>query len=292
MAKKAIASTVVLLSFMKITKISCLLLPLFFLTEAACGAADVESRASSRQHFGSPEESASLDILKKMEFLQQEVQELRGKCEEQTYQLQQLQEHQKKLYLDLDRRLREGGPAKVSGVSSVSLQDRESQTNSNMQGALDARLSTQFAAQTPAAAPLTGLPTTEQAAAEEKAYQNAYHLIQNKDYDAALNAFKSLVSGFPQGKYVPNAHYWLGEIYLVKGNLDLAATAFDIVCRQYPQHPKAADSLLKLGYVEYSKGQWKKSQAYLNQVKTLYPGSTSAQLADSRLDQMRQEGHE
>jgi tol-pal system protein YbgF len=230
-----------------------------------------------------------------MEILQQEVQELRGKVEEQNHLVQQLQEHQKKLYLDLDKRLREGGPAKVGALTSISLQEREAQGASNMKGALDARVSSQFAAAPPTTATagtgLTGLTATEQTVEEEKAYQNAYRLIQSKEYDGALAAFKALMSNFPQGKYVPNAHYWLGEIYLVKGNLDLAAQSFDMVFRQYPAHPKAADSLLKLGYVEYSKGQWKKSQAYLNQVKTQFPGSTSAQLADSRLDQMRQEGH-
>src|SRR4029079_6516540 len=103
----------------------------------------------------------------------------------------------------------------------------------------------------------------QEKALEEKAYQNAYHLIQNKDYDKAMISLKSLVKSFPQGKYVPNAQYWLGEIYLSKGDLELAATAFDTVYHQYPQHPKAADSLLKLGYVEYAKGEWKRSQALL-----------------------------
>lgn len=256
----------------------------------------VESRSNAswdeeEQQVHRQAERSALDTLKKMEFLQQEVMELRGKVEEQNYQLQQLQEHQKKLYLDLDRRLREGGPAKMSGVSSLSLSEQGNK--SDMQGAVDARVSSQLAQdKTPVQpAALTGLPATEDTQAEEKAYQNAYRLIQNKDYDGALNGFKTLITSFPKGKYVPNASYWLGEIYLVKGNLDLAYESFDRVYRDHPGHPKAADSLLKLGYVEYSKGQWKRSNDLLMQVKNQYPGTTSAQLADSKLDKMRQEGH-
>ncbi len=264
----------------------------------AWSMADVESRSNGNWdadeggQVNRVAERAALDTLKKIEFLQREVQELRGKVEEQNYQLQQAQEQQKKLYLDLDRRLREGGPAKMSGVSSVSL--AENDANTSMQGGADARASSQLAVAdmtTGQPAALTGLPVQEDVAAEEKAYQNAYRLIQNKDYDGALAGFKSLITTFPNGKYVPNASYWLGEIYLVKGNLDLAFEAFDRVYRNHPQHPKAADSLLKLGYVEYAKGQWKRSNDLLTRVKSQYPGTTSAQLADSRLDKMRQEGH-
>lgn len=262
----------------------------------AFAIAEVESRAPS--HFAHDEvvdenaTNSTLDLLKKIEYLQQEMSELRGKVEEQTYQMQQLQEHQKKLYLDLDKRLREGGPAKVGGVSSISLGEREEVAAKDMQGNLDARTASQFAKQelTPSTT-LTALPNSDDVIAEEKAYQQAYHLIQSKDYQGALSAFQSMVKNYPQGKFLPNAHYWLGEIYLVKNDLDLAAQAFEVVYHRHPNHPKAADSLLKLGYVEYAKGQWKRSQEYLTQVKNQFPGTTSAQLADSRLQKMHQDGH-
>jgi tol-pal system protein YbgF len=263
--------------------------------------AEVENRSGPSQfgHDQVVDENAagnsSLELLKKIEFLQQEMSELRGKLEEQTYQMQQLQEHQKKLYLDLDKRLRDGSPAKVSGVSSVSLGEREEIAAKSMQGNLDARVSSQFAQEettpTQASSNLTALTNTEDAVAEERMYQQAYHLIQSKDYQGALTAFQAMVKTYPQGKYLPNAQYWLGEIYLVKGNLDLAAQSFDVVYRRYPDHPKAADSLLKLGYVEYAKGRWKQSHDFLTQVKSQFPGTTSAQLADSRLQKMQQEGH-
>lgn len=249
-------------------------------------AADVESRANANwdsengMQGNRGAERSALDMMKKMEFLQQEVQELRGKVEEQNYQLQQLQEHQKKLYMDLDRRLSEGGPAKASGVSSTPLS-----LNDDVQPAASQNVAE--------AAPvnLAGLSAEDSVQAEEKAYQSAYRFIQSKDYEGALSGFSTLIRSFPTGKYVPNAHYWMGEIYLTKGELDLAFASFDHVYRDYPQHPKAADSLLKLGYVEYAKGQWQRSNELLKQVKSQYPGSTSAQLADLRLDKMRQEGH-
>lgn len=249
------------------------------LSGIAWGGAKVESRSqpSAQQQLESYEQT-SLDMLKKMEFLQQEVQELRGKVEEQTYQVQQLQEQQKKLYLDLDKRLRDGNGAKASTTSEVS------------PDATQQKAAAQSGVQFVADEPTVSVPA-EASASEEKAYQTAYYLIQNKDYDGALTAFQSLATNHPQGKYLPNAYYWLGEIYLVRGNLDLAADAFNKVYQNYAQHPKAADSLLKLGYVEYNKGQWKRAEQFFVQVKNQFPGSTSSQLADSKLQKMQQEGH-
>jgi len=199
---------------------------------------------------------------KKIEYLQQEIQDLRGKVEEQAHAIEQLQEQQKKHQGDLDAAQSVSGLAVPSALAPSSTP------------ALSAEL-------------LPVEPNPE----EERAYQSAYQLIQNKEYDAALAAFKGLVSNFPQGTYTPNGYYWLGEISLVKGDLALAAQSFGIVFQRYPQHPKAADSLLKLGYIEYANGRWTQAKDLLNRVKAQFPGTTSAQLAQSRLDKIRQEGH-
>lgn len=240
---------------------SCLALSLLASTGVAFAVAEVESHAHVGWVHGtpssSPAENPTLELMRKIEFLQEEVQELRGKVEEQSYQLS---------------KLKNGAPKE---------KEKENVAPAPM-------------VETPVESALPmNLPTAagDQALAEEKAYQQAYHLIQSKDYNGATLAFKSLIKTFPEGKYIPNAHYWLGEIYMAKGDLQLAYEAFDSVFKQYPEHPKAADSLLKLGYVEYAKGQWKRSQVLLQQVKSQFPGSTSAQLAEAKLQSMHKEGN-
>lgn len=238
------------------------------------GAVYALPAVESHSHFGwkpaaleeSTGQNPSLELLKKLEYLQQEVQELRGKVEEQSYQLAQLKGDQKKLYLDLDKRLQDLSPTRVTA-----------QEEEHPAGPLNVSSHVSSIAR-------------EESLVEERAYQQAYHLVQSRDYDGAAAAFRSMVKTFPRGKYLPNAYYWLGEIYLSKGELVLAFQSFESVYKQYPQHPKAADSLLKLGYVEYAKGQWKRSHTLLSQVKTEFPGSTSAQLADARLQRMQKEG--
>lgn len=291
---KRMARIVVLLSFMKISAAYVLVLSgvvgclLPSVASAAWGnnpAARVESRTHSQSHRAHEDRSfetepAALDLLRKIEFLQQEMQELRGKVEEQAYELKKTQEQNKKLYVDLDQRLRQ----KESGLNEEGARFTDSSEKSN----LETLGST--AAPNHSEAVLSTSHTAE-LAVEERLYQNAYRCIQNKDYDNALSIFQDLVNQFSKGKYLPNAYYWMGEIHMVKGDFTSASSAFNRVYSQYPDHPKAADSLLKLGYVEYAKGDWKRSKDLLSQVKRQFPGSTSAQLADGRLQLIHQEGH-
>ncbi len=216
--------------------------------------------------------------MQKVDFLQQEVQELRGKVEELTYQVQQLQEQQKKLYLDLEKRIGEKKASTSSNSSSstsssnetgISFDDLENHSSSSQTNAGKTATSSQ---------------------SEEKVYRQAYQFVQNRDWGKALSAFQSFVKEFPQGKYTANAHYWMGEIYFNKGEYDLAKESFSTVYQKFASHTKAADALLKLGYVEQAKGKYKDSKALLTKVKTQYPGTTPAQLAETRLQKLHQEG--
>jgi tol-pal system protein YbgF len=55
-----------------------------------------------------------IDMLTQLQQLQSEVQELRGQVETQGNQLQQMQEQQRSLYLDIDRRLQGGGAGQTA----------------------------------------------------------------------------------------------------------------------------------------------------------------------------------
>lgn len=217
---------------------------------SAAAIAPVESRTTVRD----PEESVRsskapllFEVLRRVEFLQQELQELRGKLEEQAHQLQQLQT----------------AHHAPSPAAKPAPEERASVT-------------------------LT-LPSSE--LSEEKAYEAAYRLIQSKQYEEAIFAFEDLLQSFPEGKYAPNVYYWLGEVYLLKKVLPKAEAQFLKVYQHYSAHPKAADALLKLGYVACAQEHWPVAVRYLKQVTTQFPNTTSAQLAETRLAKLRRENH-
>jgi TolA-binding protein len=63
------------------------------------------------------------------------------------------------------------------------------------------------------------------------------------------------------------------------------------VVERYPTSPKVAGALLKSGYIYYEKKDWQKARELFVRVKTDYPGTTEARLADKRLQLMDKEGN-
>lgn len=232
------------------------------LTEPSYQAHSGSSERSNREQSG-PLGAAGLELLKRIEFLEQEVQELRGKVEEQAYQLSEMQKNTKKASVNS---LKEPSSSLLPAPTdnSVDLDKLEQHSKANM------------------------VPSSD--SAEKLAYDKAYGLIKAKQYGDATMEFRSFVKTFPHSQLVANSYYWLGELYLVHKKLDQAQMAFEKVVTEHPQHPKVIDSLLKLGIVQYSKGDWQLSKETFTKVAQRYPGSESARLAAARIEKMQQDG--
>ena len=110
---------------------------------------------------------------------------------------------------------------------------------------------------------------------EAAAYRAAYALVQGRDFDGAVTAFQQFLDEYPSGKFAPNAHYWLGELYLVvePRNLEASRQAFALLLSEYPDNPKAPDALYKLGKVQFEKGNREKAREYLDLVISQYSGA-------------------
>jgi TolA-binding protein len=65
---------------------------------------------------------------------------------------------------------------------------------------------------------------------------------------------------------------------------------FETLVSQYPQSPKIAGALLKIGYIQFEQQNWPAARAALEGVVQRYPESTEARLAKSRLDRMTKDG--
>ena len=205
---------------------------------------------SQTQNFG--------EMYYQLQLLQQEVMTLRGQLEEQGHQLRQLKQQSLERYMDLDRRVSEGG-----GVAPVA----------------------GGAASTVTTRPTTGGDgaATEQPG-EADAYRSAYSLVRSQQFNEAVSAFREFLQQFPDGKYAANAHYWLGELYLVIVPQDLEASrqAFTLLLDQYPDNSKIPDAMYKLGKVYFQKGNRDKAREYLQRVVNEYGDSGSSAVALAR----------
>ena len=206
------------------------------------------------------------NLFYQIQQLQQEVMRLNGKVEEQAHELRKLKEESLQRYVDLDKRLSAaGGSAPVAGPDGDS-------------GSSPAVVAAPVVAAPVDTAPAvsSGLSQTAEQPGEGEAYRAAYALVRGQKFDQAIPAFQKFLQDYPAGKYAPNAHYWLGELYLVvqPPDLESARQSFRLLLSQYPDNNKAPDALYKLGKVQFMKGNREKAREYLDRVIREY-GSTN-----------------
>jgi tol-pal system protein YbgF len=230
----------------------------------------------------SPQTRRMLDLLNRMDQLENEVRRLRGDLEVLNHDVQGLKDRQRELYLDVDRRLRElelsAGHGAGGGASPT---PAASATGPASGGAVSTGGS-------PAGGAAPGaLPPAQQ----RSAYQAAFNLLKDGQYPQAISAFEAFLKQYPDSEYAGNAQYWLGEANYVSRNFKQALVEFDRVLTKYASSPKVPDATLKMGYTYYELGQWAKARATLQKVIKSFPGSSAQRLAQTRLQRMRKEGH-
>ena len=81
----------------------------------------------------------------------------------------------------------------------------------------------------------------------QTAYDLAYGLILQQDYNGAEAAFRDYLDRFAQSPLASNAHYWYGQSFYARGQYKPAADAFLRGYKAYRTGQKAPDSLLKVG---------------------------------------------
>ena len=108
-----------------------------------------------------------------------------------------------------------------------------------------------------------------------------YTSLQGPYHQLGRYQFRQFLQDFPDGRYAPNAHYWLGELYLViePRDLESARQSFALLVSQHPEHNKTPDALYKLGKVQFEKGNPEKARVYFDLVINQYSG-TNASVAD------------
>lgn len=222
------------------------------------------NQPEGEQHFGPPADQAAStaqpdsnsqgELFYQLQILQEEVRMLRGQLEQQGHQLSQLKAQSMERYIDLDRRIGQGGAVNTGAPVTDE-----------------------------AAAVVAS--TVKSQPGEKAAYDVAYGKIRAKDLTGALKAFQTFMLDFPDGKYAPNSFYWLGELYLVVEPVDLEAArqSFTQLLELYPAHSKAPDAIYKLAKVYQLKGNKDKARSWLDKVIAEHASSSAAGRAKEML---------
>jgi len=209
---------------------------------------------TSQQHNG--------DLLTQLKNMQQSLQEMQGQLDTQSHEIKRLQQQQLAFYKDLDNRIGHTGVATPLDEAAITSKNN-----------LDYN-------------PLITQPATHgrtNPADEQISYLAAYDLVKNKQFDNALISMQAFITDYPRSGYTANAHYWLGELYMVKKNYPEAINHFDTVLKQFSTSSKAPACSLKIGYALAASGKEKEARLRLQQVLRLYPDTPTAQLAAAKL---------
>ncbi|MBE8595591.1 cell division protein CpoB [Xenorhabdus sp. BG5] len=222
------------------------------------GSGSTDERLSQLERISDAHSQLLTQLQQQLSDSQRDIDTLRGQIQENQYQLNQIIERQKDLYLQLD---------KITNPSSAESSEPENR---------NAAPSAQAENNKSAVSASTG--------SEKGDYDAAVSLaINTKEYDKAIAAFQNFVKTYPKSKYLSNANYWLGQLNYNKGKKDDAAYYFATVVKDYPKAQKSSDSLYKVGLIMQEKGQKDKAKAVYQQVVKQYPGTNAAKMAGKKL---------
>ncbi|CBL46868.1 Conserved hypothetical protein [gamma proteobacterium HdN1] len=218
--------------------------------------------------------SGQWEIYRQLQQLQDEVQQLRGMVERQNFEIEQIRKQQRDTYRDLDMRINQGSGSAAGGTTgepaaNAGLSD-SAKPVANGAGSVIGSANGQLN------------PATEE---EKRAYTLALDNVKSKQYQKAISQLESLLTTAPNSQIVPNAHYWLGELYMVAQptDLDRAKAHFQELLKYYADNPKVPDALFKLGKLSALRGENDRAKLYFNRVIKEFPDTQAATLAKDYL---------
>jgi len=184
--------------------------------------------------------------------LQDEVSQIRGVTEEQSYKLEKVLQRQRELYQEIENRVSQAYTQPAAPVADQA-QPNDAQTYSSD-------------------------------LSENEAYERAVALImKDKRYDQAIPEFQTFLTTYPNSVYASNAHYWLGQLLTIKNDGVKAVEHFKVVVNEFPNSNKRPDAMLKLGTLLQDQGSAEQAQKILSDLINQYPSTTAAKLATDRL---------
>jgi tol-pal system protein YbgF len=226
------------------------------------GVALAQSAQDSQRNANSSQATSELFYM--IQQLQGEVRRLQGEVEEQRHLINRLQQQGRDRYIDLDQRILDLSEKVASQPAPEASEGGGSAASGQAREAREYRQ-----------------PDAE----ERKAYEQIQDLIRNqKKYDEAISRIYEFIDEYPEGDLTVNAYYWLGEVYLVKPQLEQAKQAFTIVATRFADHRKAPDAVYKLGVTHDRLGEKDQARRSMQTVIDDYPSSSAADLARKFLE--------
>jgi len=118
-------------------------------------------------------------------------------------------------------------------------------------------------------------------------YDRAQDEYKKGRYDAAVTAFRLLLTQYPQSALVPSAHFWIAECYVKTRDLRRGIAEYEQVITRYPQSGKAATALYRKAVALLELNKKEDAKTALRQLIANYPESEDIQRARAKLASLK-----
>ena len=211
--------------------------------------------------FLSQSDQDALEILlDKLNKLEEEISNLSNKIDENNFDLQRIEESNQLRYVDLDRRIHQ-----LETLILLSEEELEEEFNDLEEN------------------PLSGLTSSNESEEEFSLWSNSLKLIENSRYSEAAENLRLLILSYPQGEYVIEAYFYLGDIYLQQQMFQDSFETFSSLVLNFPDNARAPESYYKLGLILIELEDENSAINNFNKVIQNYPDSSAAILSNEEL---------
>ena len=215
-------------------------------------------------NFLAQSQQESLEILlEKLNKLEEEIANLSNNLDQNTYELQRIEDANQLRYMDLDKRIHQ--------LETLILLSNEDDSQDQIaSGDIDEN-------------PLSDLIANDESEEEFLLWSNSLKLIENSRYSEAAENLRLLILSFPRGEYSIEAYFYLGDIYFQQQMYQDSIETFNSLLINFPDNNRTPETIFKLGLNFLRIEDEIAAISNFNNVIQNYPESSAAILSEEEL---------
>jgi tol-pal system protein YbgF len=237
-----------------------------------------------------------LELLDRVERLEEEVRSMRGEMEIQRHQIEELLQEQQLSTTRSPPPAETPERAPTARVAPVvperpALPPAAGPTPAPVPSSpAVASVQPPVASVQPSIVPVPSVPGQPSATSveiEQTAFNKALNEFREGRYPEAIAGFQRFLNTYQSSQRAGEAQYWLAEAHYVSRDYAAAKDAFIGLGLHYPQSNRLPDALLKLGYIYGDRGDTERAREVLEKLVQDYPNTQAASLGQRRLQSLR-----
>ena len=202
-------------------------------------------------------------LLEKLNKLEEEIANLSNNLDQNTYELQRIEDANQLRYMDLDKRIHQL-------ETLILLSNEDDNQDQIASGDIDEN-------------PLSDLIANDESEEEFLLWSNSLKLIENSRYSEAAENLRLLILSFPRGEYSIEAYFYLGDIYFQQQMYQDSIETFNSLLINFPENDRTPETIFKLGLNFLRLEDEIAAISNFNNVIQNYPESSAAILSEEEL---------